>query len=243
MIADSNPPLGRLYDKLARLIALDDEDRAHLLALRIRVEQVARHKHLVREGDVPEQCCLLVDGFACRYKETAKGERQIVSFHLAGDLLDIQHLLLDVADHSVQAITDATVAWIAKADLIHLASERPDVGKGLWQDSLIDASIFREWVLNVGRRDAKTRIAHMLCEFVARCEAAGLGNADRFVLPMTQEQIADATGLTAVHVNRTLKSLEADDAIARDGRCYRVRDWDRFRKIADFDATYLHAAA
>lgn len=236
-------PIRGLCRKLGRLVELSEEDIALLLALPVKVERVRRHRHLVRERDVPQQCCLLVEGFACRYKTTATGERQIVSFHLAGDMLDVQHLLLEVADHSVQAITDATVAWVAKADLLRLASERPALGKALWRDSLIDSSIFREWVLNVGRRDAKTRIAHMLCEFVARCEAAGVGTAESFELPMTQEQIADATGLTPVHVNRMLRALEADDAIYRDGRSFRVANWGRFRQIADFDATYLHAAA
>jgi CRP-like cAMP-binding protein len=237
-----DPPANSLFDKLARLGALDDEDKAGLAALPVQVEQVEKHRHLIREGDRPEQCCLLLNGFACRYKVAADGARQIVSLHLAGDLLDIQHLLLEVADHSVQAITDVTVAWIPKAPLIRLASERPAIGKALWRDSLIDASVFREWVLNVGRRDAKSRVAHMLCELAARCNAAGIGTPESFELPLTQEQIADATGLTSVHVNRTLKALEADGAISRERTCYRIGDWNRFRQIADFDAAYLHAA-
>jgi CRP-like cAMP-binding protein len=166
-----------------------------------------------------------------------------VSFHLRGDLLDVEHLLLDRADHSIQAITDAMLAWIPKQDLIRLSGERTAVGQALWRDSLIDSSIFREWVLNVGRRDAKTRIAHMLCEFVARCHAAGLGSANRFELPMTQEQIADATGMTTVHVNRTLRTLDSDGALERTGKHIRILNWERLRRIGDFDPAYLHAAA
>jgi CRP-like cAMP-binding protein len=143
----------------------------------------------------------------------------------------------------VQTITAADVAWIPKANLRALARQRPAIAEAFWRDTLIDASIFREWVLNVGRRDAKSRVAHMLCEFVARCAAAGLGPAQRFVWPMTQEQIADATGLTAVHVNRMLKALSLDGAIERLPRGYGVRDWNRLKQIGDFDQTYLHAAA
>lgn len=238
-----DPPIHWLIDKLARIGDLDAEDRLRLDELTPRLENVPRWRHLVNEGEHPEQCCLLVDGFACRYKETPTGARQIVSFHVRGDLLDIQHLLLNTADHSVQAITDATVAWIPKGELLRLSWERPNIGRALWRDSLIDASIFREWVLNVGRRDAKSRISHMICEFVARCAAAGLGTADGFRLPMTQEQIADATGLTTVHVNRTLRAIDEAGAIDRSGKQFRIIDWPLLCRIGDFDPRYLHAAA
>jgi CRP-like cAMP-binding protein len=243
MTAQESPPIKWLITKLDRIGDLDAVDKARLSALPLRVEAVPRGRHLVNEGEEPEQCCLLVSGFACRYKEAVTGSRQIVSFHLRGDLMDVQHLLLARADHSLQTITDATIAWIPKAELVRLAWERPAVGKALWGDSLIDASIFREWVLNVGRRDAKSRIAHMLCEFVARCEAAGLGTADGFRLPMTQEQIADATGLTTVHVNRTLRHLDGAGAIHRSGKHFRIVDWKRLTEIGDFDPAYLHEAA
>ncbi len=235
--------LAALTRKLSRLAPLDAEDISRLSALPVQVEAVPRFRQLVTEGATPDRCCLLVEGFAGRYKEASTGSRQIVSFHIPGDLIDIQHLLLATADHSVETITSAKVGWIPKADLLRLAWERPSVGKALWRDCLIDASIFREWVLNVGRRDAKSRIAHMLCEFVARCEAAGVGSRDGFDLPMTQQQIADATGLTCVHVNRALKMLDGDGAIARDRNRFTVLDWDRLCFIADFDPAYLHDAA
>ena len=242
MIAQSEA-LAWLTRKLDRLRPLDQADKDALAALPVRTERVARGTELVGEGQRPEQCCLLVEGYACRSKNGADGARQIVSFHIRGDILDIQHLLLPRADHDVQTITDAVVGWIPRTDLIKLSWTRPNVGKALWQDSLIDASIFREWVLNVGRRDAKTRVAHMLCEFVARCDAAGLGEGGYFQLPMTQEQIADATGLTAVHVNRMLRLLEEDGAMLRRGRDLQVVDAGRLRAIGSFDPAYLHAAA
>lgn len=232
-----------LTRKLERLTDLDDHDRAHLAALTVRIEEVPAGRHLIREGQRPDECCLLVSGFACRHKLTADGSRQIVSFHLRGDIVDIQHLLLARADHNVQTISPSVLAWIPKEQLVRLAWQRPAVGQALWRDCLIDASIFREWVLNVGRRDGRSRIAHMLCEFAARSEAAGLGGTQHFDLPMTQEQIGDATGLTSVHVNRMLKVLRDEGAIARAGRQVRITDWERLRAIADFDPHYLHAAA
>ncbi|MDB5697862.1 MAG: Crp/Fnr family transcriptional regulator [Alphaproteobacteria bacterium] len=232
-----------LVSKLGKLVELSSEDRAAVLSLPFTTEEVRAGRYLIRERLIPERCCLLLQGFACRSKMSANGGRQIVSFHLQGDLLDVQHLLLRIADHNVETITDVVVAWIPKVDLSRLAFDHPNIGRALWRDSLIDASIFREWVLNVGRRDAKVRIAHMLCEFAARCIAAGLGSAARFELPMTQEQIGDATGLTPVHVNRMLRVLAEDGVIARVGRTIKIADWDRMRDVADFDATYLHAAA
>jgi CRP-like cAMP-binding protein len=243
MAAKIDDALDRAIDKIGRLAELDEEDRRAFEALPTRVVRVGAGRYLVREGVAADDCCILAEGFACRHKMTAAGGRQIVSFHLRGDILDIQHLLLATADHNVQAITDVTVAWVPKMLLRQLASERPRIGEALWRDTLIDASIFREWVLNVGRRDARSRIAHLLCEFAARCQAAGLGSADQFELPMTQETIADATGLTGVHVNRMLRLLADDGLIARAGRQVRIVDPPRLREVADFDPAYLHAAA
>jgi CRP-like cAMP-binding protein len=199
--------------------------------------------NLVREGDTTTDCCVLLSGYACRYKTTSSGGRQIVSFHVPGDILDLQHLLLSRADHNVQTITEATFAWVPAAELRRIAQDRPALAQALWRDTLIDASIFREWVLNVGRRDAKSRIAHMLCEFAARREQAGLGSPERFELPMTQEQIGDATGLTSVHVNRMLHELASDGVIVRNKREVEISDWARMCRVADFDAAYLHEAA
>jgi hypothetical protein len=121
-----------------------------------------------------------------------------------------------------------------------LQSERDD---GRYVSALVDASVFREWVLNIGQRDAKSRVAHMLCEFAIRREAAGLGSPERFDLPMSQEQVGDATGLTSVHVNRMRRALGEDGVIDRNKRDVRITDWKRLRDIAGFDPMYLHNVA
>lgn len=243
MAANYDDVFGAMIRKLARLAALDAGDAAAIGALPFRVKFHTAGEYLVSEGDRVVHCCLLLEGHACRHKQAGDGGRQIVSFHVPGDILDLQHLLLARADHNVQTLTPAAVAWIPAARLKALAHTHPNIGDALWRDTLIDASIFREWVLNVGRRDAKTRIAHMLCEFLARREAAGLGSPERSELPMSQEHIADATGLTPVHVNRMLHELARDGVIARNKRDVRIADWPRMKYIADFDAHYLHAAA
>jgi CRP-like cAMP-binding protein len=242
-MTSADQPFSTLVRKLRLLTPLSPEDEAAVAALPHRVSRISWREYLVREGSKPQECCLLVDGFASRSKLAADGARQIVSFHIPGDILDLQHLFLERADHNIQAVSDATVVWLPMPALRELAEQRPMIGRAFWRDTLIDASIFREWVLNVGRRDAKTRIAHMLCEFIVRCQAAGLGSPERMKLPFTQEEIGDATGLTSVHVNRMLRELDEDGVIRRDGRSIEVQDWDRFRRVADFDQAYLHAAA
>jgi CRP-like cAMP-binding protein len=240
---DTDEPLNKLIKKLRNLAPIDAEDERTVRALRYREARIGARAYLVREGSVPKECCLLLKGYAARNKLAIDGGRQIVSFHVPGDILDLQHLFLDRADHNVQAVTESTVAWIPMDDLRRLIARRPTVATAFWRDSLIDASIFREWVLNVGRRDAKTRIAHMLCEFVVRNAAAGIGTPAGMIIPFTQEEIADATGLTPIHVNRMLRLLTEDGLIGRSERHLQIKEWAGLRRIAGFEEAYLHAAA
>lgn len=232
-----------LLRKLRLLNDLSDADAQAIRSLPIRLQKLQARSVIIRDGETISNCCLLIEGVACRHKLARSGGRQIVSFHNPGDLLDLQHLQFDRADHNIQTITDATLGFIPMRELRTLVDEYPAIRKAFWRDCLIDASVFREWVLNVGRRDAKTRIAHMLCEFVARHKAVGLGSPSRFVLPMTQEDIADAVGLTAVHVNRMLRELTEEGVLIRAGREVRISDWERMKRLADFQPHYLHLAA
>jgi CRP-like cAMP-binding protein len=243
MPANDDDRFSAVIRKLDKFARLDEQDRDEIAALPFAFKTAGPHTYLVREGNEAKSCCVLLTGYACRHKMTNKGGRQIVSFHVAGDLLDLQHLLLTIADHSLETITEVTYATVPAADLKDLARRRPNIAEALWRDTLIDASIFREWVLNVGRRDAQSRIAHMLCEFVVRCESAGLGRPEQFNLPMTQEDIGDATGLTSVHVNRSLRALTELGILDHRGRSVSIRDWDQLRRVAGFDPAYLHAAA
>ncbi len=176
-----------------------------------------------------------------RHKIVAGGARQIVALHMKGDIVDLQNSLLGTADHSVQMLTAGKVAMIPREAITRTAFERPNVGKAMWIDTLVDASVFREWIANVGRRDARTRVAHILCEFSLRLKIAGMGEQNGYEMPMTQEQLGDATGLTSVHINRTLKSLEADQLITRTTpRSIVVGDWRKLAEAGDFNSAYLH---
>ncbi len=182
-----------------------------------KVEEVLPNKHLVREGEKPTRSCLLLEGFAFRHKVLVDGSRSISAIHMKGDVVDLQNSLLGTADHSVQTLTRCSVAFIPREEIKRIVFAFPNVGMAIWYDTLVDGSIFREWIANVARRDAAARLAHLLCEFGLRLEAIGLGDRVSYELPMTQEQLADATGLTPVHVNRTLKDLEERGLIAEPG--------------------------
>lgn len=219
------------------------DDRAALLALPHSVKSLEQHHYIVREFDLAEFTCVILSGFAIRHKIVAGGLRQILSIHMKGDVVDLQSSLLVQADHSVQMLTAGKAAMIPRDKIIEIAFGRPAIGKAMWMDTLVDGSIHREWIANVGRRDARTRIAHLLCEFALRLNVAGLGEHTDYELPMTQEQLGDATGLTPVHVNRTIRGLEADGLIARrTPRFVQIGNWRKLAEIGDFNSAYLHLA-
>lgn len=227
--------------KLEYRLELDEGDRAALLALPHSVEEVDQHQYLVREHDRPDAACLMLRGHSIRHRMSARGSRQILSIHLRGEIVDLHNMMLCRADHSVQMLTPGRIARIQRPDIERIAFEHPRIGKALWMETLIDGAILREWLVSLGRRDARARIAHLLCEFALRLQVAGLGEQGFYELPMTQEQIADATGLTPVHVNRTLKDIERSGLIERIGpRSILIGNWKRLAAAGDFDSNYLH---
>jgi CRP-like cAMP-binding protein len=227
--------------ELKRYAPLDEHDVGAVLQLPGRLRSLDAGSYLVREGDIPTYCSILIDGFAYRQKVTGEGARQILAVCIPGDAIDFQNMFLDVSDHGVQTLTRTIVADIPREDLQRLALTHPAIGAAIMHMTLIEASVMREWVVNVGRRDARSRIAHILCEFAVRLEVRGLASRDSgFELPMTQEQLADATGLTAVHVNRVLKALQAEGLIDRQRRYIGFPDWRALQDVADFSRGYLH---
>jgi CRP-like cAMP-binding protein len=239
--AQTPHPLQRLAHKLDIHHSLSDSDRAAILALPYKLRWVEAQSYLLREGDRPDRCSILVSGYAYRHKLTGDGDRQIVSLHIPGDALDFQNMFLSESDHNVQTLTRAQIAEVPRPAIEELVMNYPVVGRAILIHTLVEASIFREWVVNVGRRDSRSRIAHLLCEFAYRLTVQGMVPSGVYELPMTQEQLADATGLTAVHVNRVLKALEADGLIDRNRRIISFPDWQKLREVGDFNPRYLHA--
>ena len=234
-------PLELMARKLQYRGTFSAADRAAILDLPHLVRSFEQHHYIVRERDTTTHSCMMLSGFSVRHKVVGGGFRQIVAIHMKGEMVDLQNSLLGKADHSVQMLTRGQVAMIPREEIVRIAFERPAVGKAMWIDTLVEASIAREWIANVGRRNARTRIAHVLCEFGLRMKHAGLGQETGYALPMTQEQLGDTTGLTSVHVNRTIKSLEHEGLISRSSpREIVIGDWKKLAETGDFDSNYLH---
>jgi CRP-like cAMP-binding protein len=240
MAEDPAEPLAPMLRKLQLWRRFDAQEQAALLALPREIVDLKAAAYVVREGDLPTHSCLLISGLAFRQKLTRTGARTILAVHMSGDVVDLQNSLLEVADHSVQALTKAQVAFIPKEAIVDLALRFPNIGLAMWYDTLVDSSIAREWMLNVTRREGHSRIAHIVCEFGVRLESLSLGLRTSYEFPMTQEQLADATGLHPVHVNRTLKELERTGLITYTRRSITVTNWSELVVAGDFRETYLH---
>jgi CRP-like cAMP-binding protein len=228
--------------KLERHVAIGSFDREAILALPHRVEQFNPGSYLFREDSTADSVCALVSGFACAHKIVGLGARQILAVYMAGDGIGLENAFLELTDHSIQALSLVHAAFIPAEAVRSLFASHPGAARALWVETLIDAAIQREWTANIGQRSARARIAHVLCEIGIRQEAAGLGVRNHYELPLTQEQLGDATGLTAVHVNRVLQGLRSEGIVQRENRVVTVTDWDELTKEGDFLVNYLHPA-
>jgi CRP-like cAMP-binding protein len=229
-----------LIRKLESIAPLVPEERAAILRLPLRLRAVPADQDILREGDVPSECCLIVEGFACLYNVTAQGKRQILSFHITGDIPDLQSLHLDVMDHSLGTLVPSRLAFIQHDDLRSLMRNHPRLGDLFWRDTLIDSAVFRQWMIGLGRRSAHGRIAHLLCELLVRLRAVELVEDHAVNLPLTQAELGDALGLSTVHVNRVLQDLRSEGLITLHGGSLKVLDWEQLQQRGEFDPTYLH---
>jgi CRP-like cAMP-binding protein len=234
-----SPMMDTLTRKLDHFTTLSDEEKKALVGTVARTRTLNPDEDLVREGEPPTECHLVIDGVLCRYKLPSEGKRQIVGFLIAGDLCDLCGFLMGCTDHSVGALTSATVAVIPHKSLQTVLDAHPRLARALWQETLVDAAITREWVANTGRRSAYQRLAHLLCEIGTRSQAVGKASNGSFTWPVTQTEFADAMGLSTVHVNRMLQQLRGEGLIATTGDEIRVLDWPKLREAGEFSPDYL----
>lgn len=204
------------------------------------MRQVEAKRDIISEGDKPEHVHVILEGWAARYKVLPDGSRQIVAFLVPGDFCDLHVTILRRMDHGIVALTPAKVAFVPHKVMEDLPINRPSLGRALWRATLVDEAVLRSWIVSIGRRDARVRIAHLLCELHARLALVGLAADGEFELPLTQEVIADATGLTPVHVNRMLQQLRAEELIVLESNRLAVPDLAALANVAGFDANYLH---
>ena len=203
-------------------------------------KEIPPRRDLIREGDTPRFVYLVRDGWACRYKTLPDGRRQIVGFFIPGDLCDLNVYILKEMDHNIGAITKVSVTEIGRDDFERLLTDHPRITQALWWDELVTVAIQREWTLNLGQRTAFERLAHLLCEMFLRLETVGLTEGDSCYFPLTQVDLADATGLTAVHVNRTLQELRKSGLIELQSKRLRIPEMKALKDAALFNDNYLH---
>jgi CRP-like cAMP-binding protein len=229
-----------LVRKLETVLSLSDDERRAILALPIDQRLIEAHQEIVREGDHPSRSFAVLEGVACAFKLTGEGKRQILAFHIAGDIPDLQSLHLETLDISVGTISACRLGFIQHADLRDLCERHTRIAAALWRETLVYASLFREWITNVGQREGLSRAAHLMCEFVVRMRVMGLARDYSCEIPMTQADLGDALGLSAVHVNRVLQELRRLGLIKLGSGNLTILDWEGLKEVGDFDPGYLH---
>lgn len=226
--------------KLKIVADLNDEEQAVLDGLCHDVRTTPAKHDIISEGDRPDYVHLIVQGWAARYKILPDGSRQILGVLIPGDFCDLHVTILGQMDHGILALTPCNVAYISADELDRLMAESNKLAHVFWWTTLVDEGVLRSWIVNNGRRDAHERIAHLLCELHARMKMIGLVEDDRLDFPLTQEEIADATGLTPVHTNRTLQRLRGEGLIELHGHVLTIADLFGLKRTAGFNANYLH---
>jgi CRP-like cAMP-binding protein len=210
-----------------------------LLGLAGQSREIAAHVDFVRQGMPVDHACLVVSGLVGRFGQNRRGVRQITCLYIPGDMADLPSVVTPKSAWGLAALADTTILRIAHVDLRRLANSFPGIAEAFWRDCVADGSLFSQWVVNVGRRDAVSRVAHLICEMAMRCEQAGQGDRRSFRLPLTQTDLGDATGMTNVHANRTLKDLRERSVVEFRSGMVTIRDWDQLVKIGQFDAGFL----
>lgn len=239
-LAPDEDPVGCLIHKLRLRDTVTDEEAGILRDAISRVEAVPAGRTLVVPGAPLEESMLIVSGFAARYKDLNDGQRQITDIQVAGDFTDLHAFVLKRLEHHIGALTPLCAAWVPHSALKRISEEQPHLLRMLWMSTLIDSAIQRERMLSIGRRSAVARIAHLVCELYVRLELVKKVDGNSFAFPVTQLDMADVTGLTAVHVNRMLRQLRDEGLMTFRGGMVEIHDPKGLEKVAGFDRTYLY---
>lgn len=230
----------RFVQKLRALAELTPADIAALEAATSRSRAYVPRQDLIREGDEPGPVFVMLEGWACRYKYLPSGTRQIMAFLMPGDACDLHVNVLAEMDHSIQALSPAKVATISRTEMQAMMSDHPNIARAMYSAQLIDEGVMRAWIVSMGRRSSIERVAHLMCELYLRARNIGLATNGGLALPSSQIVLADALGMTPVHVNRVLKELRQSGAMALGRGSLEILNPVKLAQIAGFDENYLH---
>ena len=233
--------LNLLTRKLENFGRLEPADRQLLDSLLQDVRTIGARSDLIREGDAPSDVHLILDGFACRYKLLPNGSRQIMAYLVPGDFCDLHVFILKTMDHSIGTPSPCRVVRMSRPQILGLL-ERPAIARALWWAALVDEATLREWLVNLGAREAEQRVSHLLCELLLRLRAVGLSSDHTYELPITQAELGETMGLSTVHVNRVLQKLRSEKLITLKARKLVILDWQALVAQSGFNPNYLHLA-
>jgi CRP-like cAMP-binding protein len=237
--ADAEAAIAALLLKLRARDVVSAEEADVLREAVGEIREHSAHRAIVRAGTSLSVSTLLIEGIVCRYKDLSDGQRQIMELHVAGDFVDLHGFLLKQIEHNIGSMTPVRVALVPHDALRRITETHPHLTRMLWFSTLLDAAIHRERILSIGRRSALSRVAHILCEMLVRLRLVGLADEWAYALPLTQADIADASGLTSVHVNRMLKKLRDAGLLTFRGGRVTIGDWEGLQRVAEFDSAYL----
>lgn len=232
-----------LIRKVSRLIELEDSEISHLATLMADRVICPAQTEIVTAGEDFRYTSIVQEGWAAHFKLLPDGRQQILNFSLPGDIIGLYAAVWDKAEHSVKTITDCVVSRIDPGVILSLFSEYPRLAAVMCWSSETQGAILREQVVRIGRRTAYERTAHLFIELLRRLEAVGLAEDNRIAFPLTQELLADALGLTAVHINRTIRKLRNNGLIEYSKGNLAILQRNRLRQVADFDPAYLEPNA
>ena len=236
---ETGRPYARLLLRLERVNALSAADKQCVSELPLKVVNYPANREVVSPGFSSSRCTLLLSGFLYSHKVVAEASRQITSFFVPGDLADLSAFYLPEVDYSINALGPAVVGFIPHMALKEVLDKSPALARAFWGDTFKQAAVFQEWIVNVGRRDAIARIAHILCELTVRLQAVGLARDLSFSIPWTQTDVADASGISNVHANRIIQELRNRRLVEWDSRRLKILDWDALVRLGDFNDDYL----
>jgi CRP-like cAMP-binding protein len=236
---ESGRPYSRLLYRLERCNALSSEDRQRIAELPLTVANCAATQELTRRGDTPSQCTLVLSGFLYGHNLVGDSQRQITSLLVPGDIADLATLHLPKLDHGVATLGPAVVAFFPHRAFKYMLDRSPHLAQAFWRETFIEAAILREWIANLGQREALARVAHIVCELAARLQAVDLARNLCFSIPWTQRDVADACGISTVHANRVVQELRRLGLVDWDCKQVKIRNWDALAKVGDFSDEYL----
>jgi CRP-like cAMP-binding protein len=236
---ETGRPYSRLLLRLERFNTLPADDRQRIVDLPLKLVNYPADQDIVEYGYSTSRCTLVLDGFLYSHKLVAGSRRQITSFFVPGDVADLPTLYLPRVDHSITTLGPAVLAFVPHIALKDVLDKSPALAQAFWRETLMQAAIFQEWVVNLGRRDAFARLAHILCELTLRLQAMGLARDLSFSMPWTQMDVADACGISNVHANRVIQELRHLGLVQWDSRRVTIRDWSALVRLGDFNDDYL----